>query len=89
LGILADSLEKRVNGAFSALEEIGRYLSQESLRFELNSNEREQIVSALAYARSLRREASGDVAQQRLDWLDAESDLDLVLTHLRTLRSIS
>lgn len=85
LNILADSIEEKVGWALSALEEIGRYLTQRARRFNLKGDERTQIISALAYARSQRRGGSCDAEQQYRDWVDAEFDLDLILTHLRAL----
>ncbi|CAK0774329.1 hypothetical protein CCP3SC15_490020 [Gammaproteobacteria bacterium] len=90
LNKFADSLEKKVSWALSALEEIGQFLDRDrgSRRFELSHDERTQIVSALAYVRSQRREGGSDAIQQDRDWVEAESDLDLILTHLRALQSM-
>jgi len=80
-----DSQASKLARAYSALEIIERYLARETLRVNLTQTERVQIISALAYARSQRRTGISDAAQQHRDWVEAEADLDLVLTHLCSL----
>lgn len=80
-----DSQTTRIERAFLALAKIERFLANGTLHLRLKHEEQQQIIAALAYARSQRRNGISDVTQQHRDWVDAEADLELILIHLQSL----
>lgn len=86
--VVPEDCASRLERAHAALDVIARHLRPLPALL-LTQEEREQVISALAYARSQRRPGNSDATQQHRDWLEAETDLDLILMHLRSLQHLN